>query len=228
MRDKRVSIIITCYNLERFLGDAVNSVRQQTILPLETIIVHDGCQKPTVWDNTTTLLRQKNLGVAKSRDEGVRLSSGELLVFLDADDCLTENYIEECLKVFNRGNVDIAYPNTLLWSYWGEEKPLQNRLHQSGSRVTLRDMIKYDKFLVVSSMMKRTVYEKIGGFDKTLSIYEDWDFWLKAITMEFSFRRANTYLKYRQRENSRNRQNEDLRSSTIKQIRERYQSFLNK
>ena len=225
MAKARVSVIITCYNLERYLGEAIESVRAQTVQPLETIVIHDGCERPTMHDGTHTVFRQENRGVAESRDEGVRLAKGEWLLFLDADDCLAENFIEECLKQADRA--DIVYPNILLWSWWGEEAPKPNVWRKAPARITPQLLLRQNE-VVVSSLMRRRVYEVVGGFDPQLPLFEDWDFWLKALEAGFAFRRADTYLKYRQRQNSRNHQREDMKQRALAEIRQRHQGHLKK
>lgn len=221
-----VSVIITCYNLERFLGSAVRSVRGQTSLPLETIVIHDGCDRPTMHDGTHTVFRQENRGVAESRDEGVRISRGEWILFLDADDMLAENFIEECLRL--KDKADIIYPNVLLWSWWGKKSPRPNMMwYASGRKITRQQMLEQNG-IVVSSLMKKTTYQKLGGFDPSLPVFEDWDFWIRALDAGYTFRRANTYLKYRQRTNSRNRQNDRVRAYTLSQVRAKYGGYLEK
>jgi len=216
--DERVSIIITCHNLETYLSDCVNSIYSQTVRPKEVIIVHDGCKKPTVWSSCNTYFRNNNIGVAKSREEGVKLTSGEYIMFLDADDALAENYIENALVTIQ--GVDVAYPNILLLSHWGEEKK-QNGWYSPAKRITFDKLIKKNE-VVVTSLMRRKVYEKVGGFDDTLPIFEDWDFFLKALRQGFKFRQMTTFLKYRQRTQSRNHQSKKIREETFRLIRDRH------
>ena len=219
-----VSVIITCRDLESYLDDAVDSVKGQTVQPYETILVHDACEHPKAYADITTVIRDRHLGVAATRDEGVRLAKGEWLLFLDADDMLAENYVQECLK--HTDKADIIYPDVLLWCYWGKEAPKPNAWHPAGNKIEPKEMLRSNQWLVVSSLMRRKVYEDLGGFDPVLPVFEDWDFFLKAIIAGFTFRRANTYLKYRQRTNSRNRQSEDIRQEVIKKIRARYQGHV--
>jgi hypothetical protein len=76
--------------------------------------------------------------------------------------------------------------------------------------------------VVVTSMMDREVYEKIGGFNPKLQVFEDWDFFLMALSVGFTFKRANTYLKYRQRTNSRNHQDEKLKQKIYREIKSHF------
>lgn len=214
-----VSVIITCRNLERYLGEAVESVRAQTMQPMELIIVHDFCDHPTSYAHATTVIRDYHKGVARSRLEGFKLSICPYILFLDADDALTENFLEECMKL--KDKADILYPDTLLWSHWGKE-PKDNAWHRAGNKVTFKCMIRSNRWLVVSSLMKREVFESLGGFDSELPMYEDWDFWLRAIKAGYTFKKANTYLKYRQRTNSRNRKDDEIKRNTLSLIREKH------
>lgn len=218
-----VSVIITCRNLEAYLDEAVDSVKGQTVQPYEVVLCHDSCEHPKAYADITTIIRDKHLGVAKTRDEGVRLAKGEWLLFLDADDMLAENYVQECLK--HTDKADIIYPDVLLWCYWGKEAPKQNVYRKAPTKIDKKLMLHHNEVLI-SSLMKRDVYRKVGPFDASLPIFEDWDYFLRALMAGFSFKRANTYLKYRQRTNSRNRQSKDIRQEVIKQIRSRYQGHL--
>lgn len=214
-----VSVIITCRDLEAYLDEAVDSVKGQTVRPSDIVLVHDACEHPKAYADITTVIRDRHLGVAATRDEGVRLAKGDWLLFLDADDMLAENYLQECLK--HTDKADIIYPHVLLWCYWGKEAPKPNAWHAAPAMITKKLMLNHNE-VVVSSLMRRRVYDEVGGFDPALPLYEDWHFFLRAIAHGARFARANTYLKYRQRSNSRNRQSEGVRSMVCKRIREQF------
>jgi GT2 family glycosyltransferase len=59
-----VSIIITCHNLHDFLPECIESVKTQTMSPSEIIVIHDGCSPAPVYSGTTTVFRDKNIGVS--------------------------------------------------------------------------------------------------------------------------------------------------------------------
>lgn len=199
-------IIISSKDTESFLGEAVYSVYAQTRKANEIIIVYDGFEKPTFYPQTTTIMNETPQQVARAREQGFLMSTGNLILFLDADDCLTENYLEEMEKTINEG-ADISYPDVLLWSYWSD-KPKSNAFHYSPKKLTLKHFLKQN-YVVVSSLMKRNVFLKVGGFDKNLPIFEDYKFFFTAFKNNFIFKKANCYLKYRQRIGSRNRTFDD-------------------
>lgn len=111
-----ISVVITCYNQARFLGEAIESVLGQTRPPAEVIVVDDGSAD----DPRTVVARypsvryigQTNAGVAEARNMGLRACRGKYVVFLDGDDRLLSNALEvgadgldarrECAFVFGR------------------------------------------------------------------------------------------------------------------------------
>jgi glycosyltransferase involved in cell wall biosynthesis len=205
----KVSVIVTCHSgTEPYFEECLESIKAQVIKPYEIIVVVDGYIKPMLYPETITIIRDKNKGVAYSRDQGVRVSTGTHLLFVDADDVLPENYIKEMVELMKWTECDIIYPSCLLWSRWGNEAPKDNSYFDAPEKITFDKMIIRNSVLI-SSLMKREVYEKIGGFDPNLDMFEDWYFFLKALILKFKFFRGSTFLKYRQRTLSRNHINEE-------------------
>ena len=192
-----LSIIVTSYNkpIEQIIA-CMDSIKAQTVSPKEVILVDDCSKDPRAHALATSIMLPSNVGVAKARDIGVKMSSGKLLLFLDADDKLAPDFIEQCGRVINR--VDIAYPNVLKFGHI--EKP---KLVDSPKEITAKYIMGKSCGLVVTSMMHRFVYEKLDGF-RQLPVYEDWDFWVRAKFNGYTFTRANTLLHYRQNIKSRN------------------------
>lgn len=214
MKKADLSIIITCFNKEEYIDEAINSVLEQTVASREIILVHDACENPAHHIKVTSIMLKENVGVAKARMEGVRFSKGEYLLFLDGDDKLAPDYIEQMFIKRNKG--DIIYPN-ILWWYSGCQ---QNRFEKIG-KITPKQQLKVNKILV-TSLMKKEVFYKVGGF-RDLPIYEDWDFWLRAMSMGYKFAPANTMLYYRQNPKTRNRQTDDLKQKTYYQIKKQFE-----
>lgn len=216
----KTSVIITCYkDTELYFEECLNSIQAQVVKPYEIIVVVDGFNKPMIYPGTITVIRDKNMGVAYSRDQGVKISTGDYLLFVDADDVLPENYIREMEMLMKWKKVDIVYPSALLWSKWGTEKPLENGWFEAPEKITFKEMIKQN-YILVSSLMRREVYDKVGGFDPNLDMFEDWYFFLKALILKFKFKRVGTFLKYRQRVLSRNHINTEHKQRITDLIKE--------
>ena len=192
----------------------MDSIKEQTIRPLEVILVDDCSKDPRAHALATSILLPRNVGVAKAREVGVRMSSGKLLLFVDADDKLAPDFIEQCGRVIDE--VDIAYPNVL---QFGNVEI--NKLDDAPPEVTPEYLLGKKCGLVVTSMIHRGVYEKLDGF-RQLPLFEDWDFWIRALSKGYTFKKANTLLWYRQNKNSRNKSPQELKTRIHKKITSPY------
>lgn len=119
----KVSLIIPCYNLEKYINDAIDSVLSQTFKDIELIIVNDGSKdtseetillrKPEIEKTLSAFkyINQKNTGVAGACQTGFKVASGEYLMLLDGDDCLFPTSIEKQIDFLER-NQDFAAVRT--------------------------------------------------------------------------------------------------------------------
>jgi glycosyltransferase involved in cell wall biosynthesis len=185
------------------IEECFQSLHDQTVQPKEIIFVDDGSADPHAYKTAVSIILPKNMGVAYARDMGVRMSTCKLILFVDADDKLAPDFIQQCGKYILKA--DIVYPNML---YFGDVE--RNKLYVSPSRITPKYLMGKSINIPVTSMIWRKMYDKLGGFRK-LPVFEDWDFWLRAMCDGYTFKRANTILWYRQNHGSRNHQSLDLR-----------------
>lgn len=211
-----LSVLITCFEKEEYLDECVSSVLRQTKAPREIIVVHDGCENPMHHAAVTTIMLRKNLGVAAARHEAFRYSIGKLVLFLDADDILSPDYLEKMTLKIHEG-ADIAYPDIYLF---GDGK---NQLTMLTEKVEPALVEKIEKLPIpVTSLMKRDVYEKLHGFGKW-EVLEDIDFWLRAMCNGFIFLRAETLLWYRHTPAGRNATDLGKRTRIMREILDQFE-----
>lgn len=109
-----LSIILPVYNGEKFVSRAISSVLQSKLQQWELIIINDGstdntnkvCREFAAMDSRIIFFEQKNHGLSYSRNQGVSLSTGKYVAFLDADDYVEEDYYENMLKLARRSDAD--------------------------------------------------------------------------------------------------------------------------
>lgn len=102
MSSPKISIVIPVYNVEQYLSECLNSILAQSYRYFEVIIIDDGspdnsgiiCDAYAEKDSRIHVLHQKNSGVSVARNNGIRLSQGEWITFIDSDDWVDENYLE--------------------------------------------------------------------------------------------------------------------------------------
>ena len=131
MQQLLVSIVMPAYNAEAYIALAIDSVLRQTWQNFELIIMDDGSQ-----DETPNLIRQyasqdkrirpvfnaKNLGVAESRNRGLRLSQGDYIAFLDSDDIWRPQKLEKQLQLAQTTGAAILYSSYALIDEKGKKK----------------------------------------------------------------------------------------------------------
>ena len=112
----KVSIVIPAYNVEKYIEECLASLLKQTYKNFEVIIVNDGSTDLTPeianvfnhCDNRFNLISQKNSGLSASRNRGIEMAKGEYICFIDSDDWVDENYLENLLNAIEKNNCDIA------------------------------------------------------------------------------------------------------------------------
>jgi len=217
MPDKKISVICTCFNLEDYLDECIDSIKQQIFQPFEIILVHDGCkEKAKAYEGVTTIFCDKNQGVAKARDLGFKVSTGDYIIFFDGDDVMPLNYLQELNKV----EADVVYPNCVIWAGWGNSG-MKNVWHEVPNKIIMKNMLKMN-LILMSSMFKRDWYSRVGGFDPDLIMFEDYSFWLKLLKQGAIFKKSCAFIYYRQRTKSRNHQFEERKQEIYNRITKPY------
>ena len=115
-----VSIIIPIYNVEQYLRRCVDSVLQQTLENIEIILVDDGspdncpliCDQYKAQDNRVKVVHKKNGGLSSARNAGLKIATGEYILFLDSDDWIEPETAEELVSIAEKYRVQKSIP---LW-----------------------------------------------------------------------------------------------------------------
>ena len=110
----KVSVIIPCYNAQKYLRQCMDSVVSQTLRDIEIICVDDGSSDETLKilgvyaqaDPRVRVLTQANAGAGAARNNGMRHASGEYLSFLDADDFFEPDMLEKAVAAADRYQAD--------------------------------------------------------------------------------------------------------------------------
>ncbi len=177
----RVSIIIPAYNPGSFLMEAIESVRGQTFIDWEAIIIDDGSeppiQLPVPVDPRIRLLRQPNRGLSAARNAGLDASCGRLIAFLDADDIWLSTKLDTQVEVLE-ANPDAILCHTQM--QFIDEKGEEGGLGWGGEYETYEDLLDGCGVCVSSVVIKRDVLFRCGFFDPLLNTAQDYDLWLKA------------------------------------------------
>ena len=207
-RDLSIVAIIPLYNGAKYIEGAVRSVWAQTRAPEELIVVNDGSTDDGVQvverlanKGPITLLHKSNGGQSSARNYGVFHSKSPLIAFLDQDDVWYPNHLSQLIKPFRRHE---GLPLGWVYSDVDEIDESGHLLRRSmlasiaavfssrGVRAaehpkrTLTGCLQHDMYVLPSaSLISRTAFETVGGFDERLSGYEDDDLFLKIFRASF-------------------------------------------
>lgn len=184
----RVSVIIPTYNYGRFIGGAIESVLSQTYPIDEIIVVDDGSTDETAeivtrFKPPVSYVRQNNSGVSAARNCGVTSATGELIAFLDADDTWLPEKIEKQVAKF-AGNGEIGLVHCGMREFDSETGETLEIHLEGGEGWVAEEIALWEGPVIVGPggtiIIRRDVFDDVGGFDTRLKNGEDWEFCLRV------------------------------------------------
>jgi glycosyltransferase involved in cell wall biosynthesis len=177
----KITVVVTCFNLGRYLEEAVDSVFEQTLQDFEVLIVDDGSTDPYTrdllsgWERPRTeVIEAKHGGLPAARNVGIRRARGEYICALDADDRLDPSWLQEAAEVLDRDR------RVTFVSHWfrtfGEEE--WEWTPQRCDLVALLDR----NTINGAALVRREALVEAGLFDEAMQEgCEDWDLWLTLV-----------------------------------------------
>ena len=193
-----LSIIMPCYNQAQYIDEAIQSVVRQTYKDWELIIVDDGstddsfsiAKRYAQSDSRIQVHSQENGGPSKARNNGARLAIGKYLLFFDSDDIILPTLLEEGIRYMeDNENCALFYPRVRYFGSRNEEEKL---------RFTSYKNMLCEASILCTSIIRKTDYERIGGFDESMRGYEDWEMFIRLLYHnDFVCQSENILFKYR-------------------------------
>ena len=231
MADERVlvSVVMPCHNDGKYLPEAVDSLRGDTGVPLELIIVDDGSDDPETLRvirelsfPRLTRLRTEHAGPAAARNAAIRAASGEYILPLDADDRIEPAYIRRAAEILRtRPEIGIV---TCRADFFGARRGPWELPPYS-----LREEL-LGNCLFVTSFFRKSGWERVGGFSEEFRAgMEDYDFFLSLIELGVGVEQLpETFFHYRIKPSSRSRAlaaDPDAVRETFRKLYERHRGL---
>lgn len=181
----KISVVIPTYNAAQYVGEAIESVLNQTFKDYEIVVVDDGST-----DNTEELLqkyvdriryiKQKNGGEGAARNRGIREAHGEWVAFLDADDLWLPHKLKVQMEfVEQHPDVDFIYGDTSVFdsnrvlskSVFSERQPHEGRI--------IKNLLRENCVPILSVIARKKCFEKSGLFKEGMKYCTDYEMWLR-------------------------------------------------
>lgn len=176
-----VSIIIANYNYARFLPEAIESALAQTHPAIEVIVIDDGSRDDSIavanrYD--ISVLAQENQGVCAARNNAAAVARGKYILFLDADDLLFPDSIARLLVKLANAPTNIGYA-------YGQMEYFDSRTGIFASREFDPVALAQDNYICVTTLIRKEIFDRVGGFDRGFSLREDWEFYIRLLHAGF-------------------------------------------
>ena len=208
----RVSVLVTAYNEEKYLEDAIGSILNQNYKNYEIIIINDASTDDTEkiakkfakkFKNISLLNNKKNKFRGGALNSGLKIARGEYVCFLDGDDLITKNKLGDQVD-FLDANPDIDLVYSRMNRFWSDGKkkevPLLNNnynlrdtMRKNKNRINATVIKPYRLILNTKKkelipgagvMLRRRIFDHVK-YDERLKLAEDYDLWLQIIGAGF-------------------------------------------
>lgn len=179
-----VSIVIPCYNAEKFIAETIQSVLDQTYTCWELIIIDDGSKDSSskiissfLSDPRISYFYQENTGVSKARNHGISRVKGVYVAFLDADDVWVPSNLEEKINVLHSEEIDFVFSDK---EHINEDSSSMNIFSEGTDINLLHHFLLWDRTVIPGPasnlIVKKKCFDSGLRFDTAFSTAADQDF----------------------------------------------------
>lgn len=182
-----VTIVIPAYNAARYIGQALDSIKAQTVTDYEVIVVNDGSSDRPELERileahplSIRYISQENKGPSAARNAAIKAGRGKFYAQLDSDDQWTPDYLEVQLGILNdHPEVAFVYPNATIVSDSSDAEREFMKVSPSEGEVSFESLVR-EKCVVMTSVTARmNAIRDAGMYDEAIRSCEDFDLWLR-------------------------------------------------
>lgn len=188
---EKISVIVTCYNKEKYISSTIDSVLKQTYTNIELIIIDDGSSDNSVeiiskyQDPRIRFFKQLNKGENAARNAGIKCATGSFIAFLDGDDIWISTKLQEQMNYIKSNNLLMCFCDYDTIDELGS-------LNNTFKKITFNNFnynVLREKILVgncilgsaSSVLVSKTLVDKLGFFEDSLKWGGDWEYWIRIV-----------------------------------------------
>lgn len=164
--EHKVSIVVPVYGVEKYIAECIESLLAQTYPNLEIILIDDGgkdqapeiCDRYAAMDDRIVVIHKPNGGAASARNAGLDAATGDCICFVDGDDAVHPEYVEQLLNHLTAQNADLAVCGFRNWCKSGAERVNCNNTGEyTGQEYLLRFLRDWSCSLLWNKIFRREV-----------------------------------------------------------------------
>lgn len=188
----KISVIIPNYNREALIGETVENMLHQSLLPHEIIVVDDGSTDHSInilksFKNHITLIQQQNQGPGAARNAGLKIASGDFVQLMDSDDLISLNKLETQADALIRHNADIAYSPWVKVFFKQKQIQLEDVVLQQREVPQkyhpLSIFLKDWSVVLQQCLVRRDLIKKVGFYRTDMWTCDDSDFFMRMLLL---------------------------------------------
>jgi glycosyltransferase involved in cell wall biosynthesis len=181
-----VSVVLPVYNCEDYICESVKSILCQTFVDFELLIIDDGSIDSTYKkishfkDPRVILIKQKNKGLPITLNQSFQIARGKYIARQDADDFSYPDRLEKQVK-FLESNLDVGIVGTWAEIMVGRTKSERSLRHNPEKNKIRFDVLFDSPFVHSSIMLRKKVFDDIGGYKPAFMPVEDYEYWTRVL-----------------------------------------------
>src|SRR4030042_3726603 len=193
MKHPKVSVVIPAYNHEKYVGEAIQSVLDQTFQDFELIIINDGSTNNTeaeilkFKDDRIRYYSQEKRGLSATLNRGIELAKGEYFNFLPSDDAFLPEKLATQLKAFEESrDIGIVFSYQIVIDGEGREvkdDPIADwfTVPFETKEEIFPALFERDFLSAPTALIKMECFKRVGHFDESLKTAQDYDMWMRIL-----------------------------------------------
>ena len=225
-KSPRVSVLMSVYNSEQFLKEAINSILEQTFEDFEFIVINDGSKDDSLKiiksydDKRIKLISRANKGLTASLNEGLKIASGEYIARQDSDDISVPTRLEKEVEYLdNSPKTALVGSNYTVIDMDGTKLTTTNVFTQPADLKLTQ--ITCNQYGHGSIMLRRNILKDVGGYDDSVGYVEDYDLWTRISQVADIANIEEPLYLYRRNTESITRKNLDLQIQQTFAVRDK-------
>jgi glycosyltransferase involved in cell wall biosynthesis len=189
----RVAVIVPAYGVAHLLGEALDSLLAQTFTEWECVVIDDGAPDdvagavaPYLADRRIRFMATDNRGVSAARNRALATTRAPYVTLLDGDDLLRPDYLARMVAALeNDPQARLVTCNARIFGAIERERLCFDGRQGSGDGATgsLGDVLERSFGVYIGSTFRRADFDRVGGFDETMTHAEDFDFWVRLLLL---------------------------------------------